>query len=164
MSALQHIHPMLLHFPIALILLPASFDLVATQRGQSETGRTTIGTLSILPVVAIAVFAAATFHFGDLALTIAEECGFSSAIAETHESLGEMVMISTVIYALLRVALWWRDVRVKGALTAVFPLAAIAASVLVTATATATATAYYGGQLVYDLGVNLAAVGPAISD
>ena len=75
MPALQQIHPMLLHFPIVLILLLASFDLVATLPGQSVTGRTTVGTLSILLVVAVAVFAAATFHFGDIALTITFAAG-----------------------------------------------------------------------------------------
>lgn len=152
MPPIQHIHPMLVHFPIVLIMLLAAFDILATLMGESVTGRTTAGTLSTLLAVSVAVFAAITFQFGDLALSFAESQGFSSDIAEMHESLGESVMWVSAIYALVRVVLWWRDIRITSALRLAFPLAAIAASVLVTV------TAYYGGQLVYDLGVNVASV------
>ncbi|MDZ4093478.1 MAG: DUF2231 domain-containing protein [Paracoccaceae bacterium] len=152
MLQVQHIHPMLVHFPIVLILLLAVFDLVATLRGVSVTGRTTVGTISTLLVVTIAVFAALTFHFGDVALSFAEDRGFSSEIAEIHEGLGEWVAMASIVYALLRMGLWWRDLRVENGLRMVFPLAAIAASGLVLM------TAYYGGQLVYDLGVNVASL------
>lgn len=152
MPPIQHIHPMLVHFPIVLIMLLAAFDIVATMFGQTVTGRTTIGTLSTLLAVSVAVFSALTFQFGDLALSFAESHGFSSDVAEIHESLGESVMWASAIYALIRVVLWWRDIQFTGGLRLMFPAAAIAASVLVTV------TAYYGGQLVYDLGVNVASI------
>lgn len=154
MLQLQHIHPILVHFPIVLILLLAAFDVVATARGQSVAGRTTAGTLSTLLVAAIAVFSAIAFQFGDIALTIAEDGGFSSDIAEIHEMLGEIVAVGAIIYALLRAFLWWRDTRIESGLRLVFPLLALLASGLVIE------TAYYGGQLVYDLGVNVASAAP----
>jgi uncharacterized membrane protein len=152
MIPVQHIHPMLVHFPIMLIFFLAAFDLVATLRDHSVTGRTTAGNISTGIAVMAAAFAVATFFFGGLALDVAEAQGFHSDVAEIHESLGELVAIATSIYAVLRAGLWWRDVRINGNLSVAFPITAIAASLLVTV------TAYYGGQLVYDLGVNVAKV------
>ncbi len=149
MIPVQHIHPMLVHFPIVLIFLLTAFDLFATIFGRSVTGRTAVGNISTSVAVLTAIFAIATFFFGGMALDFAEASGFHSDVAETHESLGEMVAIATSIYAAIRAGLWLRDIRVTGLPSMIFPVAAIACSLLVTA------TAYYGGQLVYDLGVNV---------
>ncbi len=152
MIPVQHIHPMLVHFPIVMIFMLAAFDLIATVRGSSVTGRTTAGNISTGLTIFTAIFAAATFYFGGMALDVAESGGFHSDVAEIHESLGETVAIVTALYALLRAGLWWRDIRVQGNASVVFPITAILGSLLVTV------TAYYGGQLVYDLGVNVVKV------
>jgi uncharacterized membrane protein len=152
MIPVQHIHPMLVHFPIVLILFLTAFDVVATLRGRSVTGRTVAGNISTSFAVLTGLFAIVTYIFGGMALTIAESGGFHSDVAEIHESLGEMVAIVTGVYALLRAGLWIKDVRIGGAASYVFPVAGLAGSALVAA------TAFYGGQLVYDLGVNVAKV------
>jgi uncharacterized membrane protein len=152
MIPVQHIHPMLVHFPIVLIFLLAAFDVLASVLGYSVTGRTVSGNISTGLVVATALFAMATFYFGGLALDVAESGGFHSDVAETHESLGEMVAIVTGIYALIRAAIWFKDYRISGATSFLFPLAAIAISILVAS------TAFFGGQLVYELGVNVAKI------
>ena len=152
MIPVQHIHPMLVHFPIVIIFALAAFDMLATMRGHSVTGRTTAGNISTSLAVFAAIFAVATFFFGGLALDVAESSGFHSSVAEIHEGLGEMVAIATTIYAALRAGLWLRDVRISSMASFVFPATAVAGSVLVAV------TAYYGGQLVYDLGVNVAKV------
>ena len=54
MIPVQHIHPMLVHFPIVIIFALAAFDLIATMRGHCVTGRTTAGNIS----TSLAVFAA----------------------------------------------------------------------------------------------------------
>jgi uncharacterized membrane protein len=149
---IQHIHPMLVHFPIVIIFGLAVFDVIATLRGYSITGRNTAGNFSTGLAVFAAVFSVATFYFGGLALDIAEAGGFHSDVAEIHESLGEMVAIATSIYAVLRVGLWVGDIRIQNIASYIFPVAAIAGSALVAA------TAFYGGQLVYDLGVNVAKI------
>ena len=155
MIPVQHIHPMLVHFPIVLVLLLAVFDLVAAMRGQTVSGRTTAGHISTGLAVLAAVFAIVTMMFGDMALEFAEDRGFSSEIAEIHEHLGQTVAITLSIWALVRAALWWRDARLQGAANALFPVVALAGAGLVMA------TAYYGGQLVYDLGVNVIKVAAA---
>ncbi len=152
MIPVQHIHPMLVHFPIVLILFLTAFDVVATLRGRSVTGRTVAGHISTSFAVLTGLFAIATYFFGGMALNVAEAGGFHSDVAEIHESLGEMLAIVTGVYALLRAGLWFKDFRIKGIASFAFPVAGLAGSALVAA------TAYFGGQLVYELGVNVAKV------
>lgn len=152
MVPLQHIHPMLVHFPIVLIMVLAVFDVIATVRGLTVSGRTISGSVSTSIAVAAAVFSVLAYIFGGIALTIAESGGFHSNVAEIHEQLGETVAISFSVYAVLRIVLWMRDYRTSGAMTVILPAIAVIGSVLVGA------TAYFGGQLVYDLGVNVAKV------
>ena len=152
MIPVQHIHPMLVHFPIVLIFMLAAFDVLASLRGCSVSGRTVAGNISTGLVVGTAIFAVATFFFGGLALDVAESGGFHSDVAEIHGGLGEMVAIFTTIYAFIRAGLWFKDYRISGVTSFVFPVAALGFSALVAA------TAYFGGQLVYELGVNVAKI------
>jgi uncharacterized membrane protein len=152
MIPVQHIHPMLVHFPIVLILFLTAFDVIATLRGRSVTGRTVVGNISTSFAVLTGLFAIATYIFGGMALNVAEAGGFHSEVAEIHESLGEIVAIVTAVYALLRAVLWFRDFRINGIASFAFPIAGLAGSALVAV------TAYFGGQLVYELGVNVAKV------
>jgi uncharacterized membrane protein len=152
MIPVQHIHPMLVHFPIVLVFLLAAFDMSATYLGRSVSGRTVAGNISTAVAIATGIFTVATYFFGGMALNVAEATGFHSDIAETHESLGEMVAILTSVYALIRAGLWLKDFRISGISSIVFPVTALGFSALVAA------TAFFGGQLVYELGVNVAKV------
>lgn len=150
MIQLQHIHPMLVHFPIVLIILLAATEVVAVALGRDVTGRTSVGSLATGMIVVAALAAVAAFYFGDYALSFAEAGGFESDVAEVHESLGKLVAVLTSVWALVRVVLWWRNIKVKRPLEFVFPLVSIVGAGLVVW------TAYYGGLLVFDLGVNVA--------
>jgi len=150
MLSVQHIHPILVHFPIVFFITLAVVDLVATARGRITTGRGPLGNLSMGLALAAGAFAIAAYFMGDAALEIAESSGFHSDIAETHEALGEATAAAFAIWALIRLGLWWKDLRLTGAGALVVPLIEVAGAALVVA------TAYYGGQLVYDLGVNVA--------
>jgi uncharacterized membrane protein len=152
MIPVQHIHPMLVHFPIVLVFILAAFDVLASLRGNTVSGRTTAGNISTALAFGTAIFAVATYIFGGIALSHAEASGFHSDVAETHESLGEMVAIVTSVYAAIRAILWFKDYRISGVAAFAFPLVAVGCSALVAA------TAFYGGQLVYELGVNVAKV------
>ncbi|MBZ9676178.1 DUF2231 domain-containing protein [Mesorhizobium sp. ES1-1] len=154
MIPIQHIHPMLVHFPIVLIYALAVIDVVALARGQAVTRRSGAGTISTFVALAAGAFAIATWFFGGLALDHAEAAGFSSEIAEIHESLGGITAVAFLIWGVVRLALWVRN-RELGPASIAVPMIEIAGAVLVTT------TAYYGGLLVYDLGVNVsrAAVG-----
>lgn len=150
MIPVQHIHPMLVHFPIVFFLSAAAFDIVATLSGHSVTGRSWAGSVSLVLVLLAAVSAVATFFFGGMALHFAEAGGFSSEVAEIHEGLGEMTTAVFVMWAIIRSFTYWRDMSGRGAVRAVAPAFEILGAMLVSL------TAYYGGELVYGLGVNVA--------
>lgn len=150
MIAIQHVHPILVHFPIVFFLSLAAIDAIAAARGYVVTGRGTIGNLSSGLAVLAGGFAIITYFFGGMALDFAESGGFHSDVAEIHEGLGEFTAIAFAIWAAIRVFMWWRDLRLGRAVSAAVSLVEIAGAGLVIA------TAYYGGQLVYDLGVNVA--------
>lgn len=150
MLSVQHIHPILVHFPIVFMITLGVVDLVAAARGKVITGRGAVGNLSLGLALAAGAFAVASYFFGDMALEIAESGGFHSDIAEAHEALGEAVAVAFAIWALIRLGLWWRDLRLAGGGAFAVALVEVAGAALVVV------TAYYGGQLVYDLGVNVA--------
>ena len=149
MIAVQHIHPILVHFPIVFFLSLAAIDAIAAARGYAVTGRGVIGNLSSGLAVLAGGFALVTYFFGGMALDFAESGGFHSDVAEIHEGLGEFTAIAFAIWAAIRVFMWWRDLRLGRAVSAAVSLVEIAGAGLVVA------TAYYGGQLVYELGVNV---------
>jgi uncharacterized membrane protein len=150
MLSIQHIHPMLVHFPIVVIILLAGVETVAVALGRDVTGRSPVGNLAVGMLIVAMVAAIAAYYFGDIALTYAENGGFESDVAEMHEALGKAVAISVSIWALIRVAGWWANVRLSRPWAFAMPLVSILGAGLVIW------TAYYGGQLVFDLGVNVA--------
>jgi uncharacterized membrane protein len=149
MIPIQHIHPMLVHFPIVLIVLLVGFDLIATFAGYNITGRTSTGNLSTAGATLAGISAIAAMVFGDMALEFAESSGFFSEIAEMHEELGESTAIVLGAWAIIRIFLWWRNMKLPTALNYAIPFVSVLCLGLVTA------TAFYGGQLVFDLGVNV---------
>lgn len=148
MIGIQHIHPILVHFPIVLIYTLVVIDLVALAGGNAVTRRSGAGTISTFVALAAGVFAIGTWFFGGLALDHAEAAGFSSDIAEIHESLGGITAFAFLFWGVVRLALWVRN-RELGPVAIAVPAVEVAGAVLVTI------TAYYGGLLVYDLGVNV---------
>ena len=149
MIPIQHIHPIIVHFPIVFVISLAVFDLAATVRGANLAGRTASGNLSAGLAVLAALSALAAFALGDAALEFAKAGGFSSPVAETHELLARILVIRLSIWAVFRAVLWWRNKPLTGGASYLLPAVAVAGAGLLIA------TAYFGGQLVYDLGVNV---------
>ena len=152
MPSIAHIHPMLVHFPIVFFLSLAALDTIATLRGVPVTGRGGIGNVSTGLALLAGLFAIATYIFGDMALEYAESSGFHSDIAEIHEHLGMATAAAFGVWAIVRVAAWWRNARLSGGGAFALSLVELAGAAVVIA------TAYYGGQLVFNLGVNVAQV------
>jgi len=149
MIPVQHIHPMIVHFPIVFFITLALWDLIALARKHTVTGRTVTGHVSTGLALLAGIFAIAAYFFGGMALDVAESGGFHSEIAEIHEGLGETTAVAFAAWALLRVLLWWRNVKIGGSVGFLVPLVEIAGVALIAT------TAYYGGQLVFELGVNV---------
>ena len=150
MIPIQLIHPIIVHFPIVFVLTLAILDLIAALRGQTVTGRTCLGNVSTALAVLAGLFALMAIVFGDIALEFAESTGWSSESAEIHESLGTTVAIVLIIWAALRAFAWFRNFGMPGWARALVPVVELCTAAAVVA------TAYFGGQLVYDLGVNVA--------
>ncbi len=149
MLSFEHVHPMLVHFPIVFFVTLALLDTVATLRGAPVTGRTGLGNASTGLAVLASLFAIASFIFGDMALEFAESKGFESEIAEMHEHLGMAVAAAFTVWAIVRMVAWWRNASWRGGGAAGLVIVELAGAALVAF------TAYYGGQLVYNLGVNV---------
>ena len=148
MIDLSHIHPMLVHFPLALLPLAVLLQwwLLVTGKTQFSRDRGARGVLGLIVVAALGALAAAAF--GDMALDIAIDHGVPEVRLEDHEELGE-----TTAWLLLGLAV------VQGWFYATENRAKVI-NLLMTLGSTAVlgvllATAYHGGELVYKLGVNV---------
>jgi uncharacterized membrane protein len=152
MIPLEHVHPMLVHFPIVLVILAAGVDVLILARGGDLSARRALPQLSLALLLLAAASALATAFFGDMALDAAVGRGVSEATVETHEGLGWTTLSVIGVYALLRLATWLRKVPLGGARAALGTVLSLGCVGLVLA------TAYFGGQLVYTLGVNVLAL------
>jgi len=147
---LAHIHPMLVHFPIVFFLTLAGLDLIAWLRGASISGRSPVGNVAAGLAVLAGISAIATMIFGDMALETAVANGFNEALSETHEGLGSTAAIAFAVWALVRAFVWWRDRQMSRGVEGIAVAVEIVGALLVLV------VAYYGGQLVYEFGVNVA--------
>ena len=146
---LEHIHPMVVHFPIALAFLALAFDLwwfVRRSAAASPLIQLRTGTV-VLTLGALAAIVA--YMFGDMAYDIAIAHGAPRDPLEMHEHWGKATLAVYVVAALIRLFFWWRQSDDKPAAIAV----AIGLSAVITVMVVV--TAYFGGHLVYDLGISV---------
>jgi len=154
MIDLAHVHPMLVHFPIVLFLLGTALELLVLIRRGDLAARQCLASTALAVMLLAALAAIATAFFGDVALDRAAELGFPRAPLERHGDLGFSTMWFLIAYAALYLLAWWRR----------FPLAAGRGwawfVVSLAGVALVLVTAYFGGDLVYQIGVNVAPVHP----
>jgi len=149
---IAHIHPMLVHFPLALFPVVLGIQFYTLIRGQNLFGQECAhsSALGLLTLAAVAAVAAATF--GDMALDKAVASGVKLSLLESHEDLGQ---VSAILLVLMALAGGWLfkvqapSMKVSWA----FWLTGVAVFVVLLL------TAWHGGQLVYDLGVNVTVKG-----
>ncbi len=154
MVAIERIHPMLVHFPIVLFMLVIALDLVVVARGGNLAARQGVPPMALAVLVAGTVLAAAAALFGDIALDRAIDLGFPEPPLEFHETLGISTLVLFGGLAAVRLLAGWRGVALTGGRAWMVAFAGlIGVGLLLT-------TAYYGGYLVYDLGVNVIPVRP----
>jgi len=154
MIDINHVHPMLVHFPIVLFLIAVALQGLVLARGGD------LAEAACLPRVALAALllgtlgAAAAAVFGDIALDHALELGFPEAELEEHEELG---MITTWVFVALSAAhigARWRRIALQGAKGWALAGAGVVGVVILVVAAA------HGGELVYELGVNVTPVKP----
>jgi uncharacterized membrane protein len=152
MIPITEIHPMLVHFPIvfwisgeaiAVILLLRGADLGARQHWQLTVFYALLGGT---------ICAALAAFFGDIALDHAIASGFQAAPLERHETFAIVTLSIFSLHTLVRLLAIWRGYTLVGLRGWLAELPGLIGIVLLVA------TAYFGGELVYHLGVNVAAV------
>ena len=149
MISILHIHPIIVHFPIVFALTLALVDSIAIFKNYSVTGRSYLGNTSTLFAIVAGLSGLIAIIFGDIALETAEAGGFSSDIAEIHEHLGSAVAFILIGWAIIRAFLWFRNTQLPKWSVNLIPVIELGIAVAIIA------TAYFGGELVYDLGVNV---------
>lgn len=144
---MPNVHPIVVHFPIALIITAFLVDCVAlffrraTFLVKTSTILYVLGALGTLAGVISGEFAAETV----------EVTGQANSILHDHEEAGEFAMKFFLVYGVLRVVLWW---WLKFRLIIWIPLAVIGGVGLLPLYQASS----FGGQLVYEQGVGIAMV------
>jgi len=155
MVKVEHIHPMLVHFPIVLLLTAAIIDaLILFHKDNDLAARNCLartGLAALLLGTAFAIIAAA---FGDMALDIAIDKGFDKAPLTEHEGLAGLTIGVFGVLALGQLIAAWRGIHLGGKPGKLFLAAILLGCALLIV------TAYHGGGLVYELGVNVTGVTP----
>lgn len=154
MIDIVHIHPMLVHFPIVLLPLSALLYLLAAIRGDDLGSRRGLSLLALLCLVAGVLTALLAAAFGDVALDAALDKGFDEAPLEAHEEMAGPTIIVFGLLLLAQAFALWKAIPLKGGRAWLLTVGAVVGVGLLLT------TAYHGGQLVYELGVNVAPVKP----
>ena len=150
MISIALIHPMLVHFPIVLLIAAFVMDIILLSLKKDLTSR------QCLPMVALAALILGTLAavlaaiFGDMAFDKAVSLGFPSGPIETHETMAVITITVFGLYCLWRLLALWRKYPLRGRIGWISVLPGMVGVVLLII------TAYYGGELVYHFGVNVA--------
>jgi len=147
---IEQFHPLIVHFPIVFLLSLAALDSFALFRNIPLDGRAGFANLSAGLAALAGLAAGIASIFGDAALDVAVAKGVAESRLETHETLGTITALALVLWGLVRAFIWWRRLPIgKGRAWGVVVVELAFSALIIT-------TAYYGGQLVYDFGVNVA--------
>ncbi|HXZ93490.1 MAG TPA: DUF2231 domain-containing protein [Burkholderiales bacterium] len=154
MIDLIHVHPMIVHFPIVLFLIGSGLELLVLARGGDLARRACLANTALAAIILAAAGAAVAAFFGDIAFDHAVGVGFPRAPLERHADFGYTTMWLLIAYAAFYLLAWWRGLRLSGGRGWAWFAASLAGVALVLT------TAYFGGDLVYGIGVNVAHVTP----
>jgi len=151
MINIAHIHPMLVHFPLALLPVALGAQLLALVKGQGLFDHRSLSSMGLSLILIAAIMAVAASFFGDIALDKAISIGVPLSLMENHEELGTL---SAVLLAVLATAEIWfyRKININRTLNIGFLIAGFVVLLLILT------TAWFGGQLVYEHGVNVTPV------
>jgi len=139
---LHLVHPALVHFTVAFLVAGALLESWGLLRRRPAVARwggglTIAGTVALVPTIAAGYLAANS-------LSVADE---AHPVLDRHESLGLMLLGVCLLVALGRA---WNRGRIEGRARVPFATGLLAVAIL------AALAAFYGGQLVYVLGVGVA--------
>jgi len=137
-----NIHPMIIHFPIVLWLIAVLFDFVSLFRSEEWIGNTTLALYGLGALSALA-----TFFSGKQAIDMVSVPFQGELTASSHSDWGHFTLYFFVIYAAVRLILFWKQLdKKKTVAIALFVLGTIGMGLVAK-------TADLGGKLVYKYGV-----------
>ena len=135
------IHPMVIHFPIALLPVSVLFDLLAGKWRPEQFRSASLYTLVL--GLAGALVSVAT---GALAEEAVEHGGIPKRVLEFHETLGYATFLIFAGLLGLRLAMSIDWIRERRMATAALGLAGVIVLLI---------ASYYGGSLVYEFGAGV---------
>jgi len=154
MISIALIHPMLVHFPIVLLITAVAMDIIVLLIKKDLANRECLPLIALSALLLGTVSAGIAAIFGDIALEQAISLGFPSGPLETHEMFALITLVVFIVHSLLRLFAVWRRYPLRGFSGWISALPGMVGLVLLIA------TAYFGGELVYHFGVNVASVTP----
>lgn len=140
----EMLHPMVVHFPIALLLVALLFDVAALFFPRAELARASLYVSAIAAVGAIAAY-----FTGEAAEEHVEHLPGIETLLERHEDLGKLLMVAAIAVLVIRLAFFWRRWHETVAGRAVLAFFGAVLAIIVGA------TGYAGGQLVYEYGAGV---------
>ena len=152
MISIALIHPMLVHFPIVLFLGAVAAGCWVLARGADLSGREYLPEMALAFLILGLMFACLAAVFGDIAMDKAVSAGFPAAPIERHETFAMTTLGLFAFQTVVRLFAFWKHIplaKVRGWLAEIPGFSGAACLI---------ATAYYGGELVYHFGVNVAAL------
>lgn len=152
MIPITEIHPMLVHFPIVLWISAEVIAVAVLLQGGDLSVRQHWSLTAFYALLAGTMFAGLAAIFGDMALDQAVAAGFQATPMETHETFAIITLSIFALHTVLRLLAIWRQYTLTGIRGWMAELPGLIGIVLLIF------TAYLGGELVYHLGVNVAAV------
>lgn len=154
MIDLIHVHPMLVHFPIVLFTMAVVMQLLVLLRHGDLAANTCLANTAFASLLLAALAAVVAAGFGHVALHHAVEIGFPEEPLETHEGLGTSTMTFMLMLSAVHLGIRYLHKPLSGGRGWLLWVVALLGMVLLTV------TAYYGGNLVYQIGVNVKGVTP----
>ena len=137
MIDLSHLHPMIVHFPIALIIIGFLSDLVG-----AITKRPFFTNAGLYLIVLGSLGTIAAYISGEIAGDGVTEAGALGAALETHENAATLALWSVIILAIMRITLALTKKMVGWKQWVMVALLALGVGAI-------SRTGYYGGELVY---------------
>lgn len=141
------IHPIIVHFPIVLVIALVVTDHVALFTGTNFVGRSCLANLSVLLALLLGAFTFIAFISGGMSFAAAQQTGVSEVVMGVHRDMGRIFTTLAVFWAFMRGGLWWWRIEPNHLwriLIVAFELGLIVMVVL---------TAFYGMDLVYGYGI-----------
>jgi uncharacterized membrane protein len=151
MISIAIIHPMLVHFPIVFLITAVAADIILLLTKKDLAGRQCLPMIGLSALLLGTLSAGLAAIFGDIALDQAVSLGFPDVPLETHETMALITIAVISLYCLLRLLALWRRYPLRGFIGWISALPGMMGVVLLIF------AAYYGGELVYNFGVNVAA-------